>query len=124
MPGYPQLMRPCDIDGQLTYHLTTFFEKGGIVTVFAFDQACPPEGKFRLVERCLVAGHHRPRRTAADPGVRKETGARRGPAGLRQAARVTSCYPTFPPRYTKEKTLMIYLTRHPPRPPLCGAGQG
>lgn len=39
MPGYPQLMRPCDIDGKLAYHLTTFFEKGGLVTVFAFDQA-------------------------------------------------------------------------------------
>ena len=38
IPGYPQLMRPCDIDGHLAYHLTTFFEKGGIVTVFAFDQ--------------------------------------------------------------------------------------
>ena len=31
-------MRPCDIDGHLVYHLTTFFEKGGMVTVFAFDQ--------------------------------------------------------------------------------------
>lgn len=39
VPGYAQLMRPCDIDGKLAYHLTTFFEKGGIVTVFAFDQA-------------------------------------------------------------------------------------
>lgn len=39
LPGYPQLMRPCEISGQLVYHLTTFFEKGGIVTVFAFDQA-------------------------------------------------------------------------------------
>lgn len=38
VPGYPQLMRPCDIDGRLVYHLTTFFEKGGMVTVFAFDQ--------------------------------------------------------------------------------------
>jgi hypothetical protein len=38
MPGFPQLMRPCDIDGHLVYHLTTFFEKGGMVTVFAFDQ--------------------------------------------------------------------------------------
>lgn len=38
VPGYPQLMRPCDIDGKLAYHLTTFFEKGGIVTVFAFDK--------------------------------------------------------------------------------------
>lgn len=39
VPGFPQLMRPCDIDGHLVYHLTTFFEKGGMVTVFAFDQA-------------------------------------------------------------------------------------
>lgn len=38
VPGYPQLMRPCDIEGHLAYHLTTFFEKGGIVTVFAFDK--------------------------------------------------------------------------------------
>lgn len=38
VPGYPQLMRPCEIEGKLAYHLTTFFEKGGIVTVFAFDQ--------------------------------------------------------------------------------------
>lgn len=37
IPGYPQLMRPCEIEGQLVYHLTTFFEKGGMVTVFAFD---------------------------------------------------------------------------------------
>lgn len=38
LPGFPQLARPCDIEGHLTYHLTTFFEKGGLVTVFAFDQ--------------------------------------------------------------------------------------
>ena len=38
VPGFPQLMRPCDIDGYLVYHLTTFFEKGGMVTVFAFDE--------------------------------------------------------------------------------------
>lgn len=38
VPGYPQLMRVCDIDGHLVYHLTTFFERGGMVTVFAFDQ--------------------------------------------------------------------------------------
>ena len=37
VPGFPQLMRPCDIEGHLAYHLTTFFEKGGMVTVFAFD---------------------------------------------------------------------------------------
>ncbi len=39
LPGFPQLLRPCDIDGHLVYHLTTFFEKGGMVTVFAFDHA-------------------------------------------------------------------------------------
>lgn len=46
LPGYPQLMRPCDIDGHLAYHLTTFFERGGMVTVFAFDKpvALPPGG--------------------------------------------------------------------------------
>jgi hypothetical protein len=38
VPGFPQLMRPCDVAGQLAYHLTTFFEKGGMVTVFAFDK--------------------------------------------------------------------------------------
>ncbi|MEO7953719.1 MAG: hypothetical protein ABIR35_06445 [Polaromonas sp.] len=38
VPGYPQLVRPCDIEGHLAYHLTTFFEKGGMVTVFAFDE--------------------------------------------------------------------------------------
>lgn len=37
VPGYPQLMRPCDIDGHLVYHLTTFIERSGMVTVFAFD---------------------------------------------------------------------------------------
>ena len=38
VPGFPQLMRPCDIDGHIVYHLTTFFEKGGMVAVFAFDE--------------------------------------------------------------------------------------
>ena len=38
LPGSPQLLRPCDIEGHLVYHLTTFFEKGGMVTAFAFDQ--------------------------------------------------------------------------------------
>ncbi len=37
LPGFVQLARPCDIDGHLAYHLTTFFDKGGMVTVFAFD---------------------------------------------------------------------------------------
>lgn len=38
VPGYPQLMRICDIEGRVVYHFTTFFEHGGMVTVFAFDQ--------------------------------------------------------------------------------------
>ncbi len=38
VPGYPQLMRICDIEGHVVYHLTTFFEHGGMVTVFAFDE--------------------------------------------------------------------------------------
>ncbi|MBN9473872.1 MAG: hypothetical protein ABS43_24975 [Bordetella sp. SCN 67-23] len=38
LPGYIQLMRPCDIDRERAYHLTTFFEKGGIVTVLSFEQ--------------------------------------------------------------------------------------
>ena len=38
LPGFAQLMRPCDIDGHLAYHLTTFFDRGGMVTIFAFDQ--------------------------------------------------------------------------------------
>lgn len=38
LPGYTQLMRPCEIDGRRAYHLTTFFEKGGLVTVISFDQ--------------------------------------------------------------------------------------
>ena len=38
LPGFTQLMRPCEIDGLRAYHLTTFFEKGGIVTVMSFEQ--------------------------------------------------------------------------------------
>ena len=41
LPGHPQLVRPCEIDGRLAYHLTTFFDKGGMVTVFAFDAPVP-----------------------------------------------------------------------------------
>jgi hypothetical protein len=37
VPGFAQLTRLCDIEGHAVYHLTTFFEKGGMVTVFAFD---------------------------------------------------------------------------------------
>jgi hypothetical protein len=36
LPGSPQLMRPCNIEGHLVYRLTTFFEKGSMVTVIAF----------------------------------------------------------------------------------------
>jgi len=38
MPGSPQTMRPCDIAGHLAYHLTTFFERGDMVTVYACDE--------------------------------------------------------------------------------------
>ena len=38
LPGFTQLLRPCDLNGHLVYHLTTFFEKAGMVTLFAFDQ--------------------------------------------------------------------------------------
>lgn len=38
LPGFPQLMRVCDIEGHVAYHLTTHFEKGGLVNVFAFDK--------------------------------------------------------------------------------------
>jgi hypothetical protein len=38
IPGFPQLLRPCEIEGLLAWHLTTFFEKGGMVTVFAFER--------------------------------------------------------------------------------------
>lgn len=37
VPGDPQLMRPCKIDGLRAYHLTTYFEGDGIATVFAFE---------------------------------------------------------------------------------------
>lgn len=38
LPGFAQLLRPCDLDGLQAYHLTTFFEKIGMVTLFAFEQ--------------------------------------------------------------------------------------
>lgn len=38
IPGAAQLMRVCVIDGQRAAHFTTYFEGGGIVTVFAFTQ--------------------------------------------------------------------------------------
>jgi hypothetical protein len=37
-PGFAQLMRVCDIEGHVAYHLTTYFDKGGMVTAFAFDK--------------------------------------------------------------------------------------
>lgn len=38
LPGLLQLQRPCDIDGRMAYHLTTFLEKGGgMVTILAFE---------------------------------------------------------------------------------------
>lgn len=42
LPGLMQLQRPCDIDGRIAYHLTTFIEKGGgMVTILAFDKPVP-----------------------------------------------------------------------------------
>jgi hypothetical protein len=42
LPGLLQLQRPCDIDGHMAYHVTTFLEKGGgIVTILAFDRPLP-----------------------------------------------------------------------------------
>jgi hypothetical protein len=37
VPGFPQLLRTCELAGTRAYHLTTFFEKGGMVTAFGFD---------------------------------------------------------------------------------------
>jgi hypothetical protein len=47
LPGLLQLQRPCDIEGRVAYHVTTFLEKGGgIVTILAFEQPLsnPPTG--------------------------------------------------------------------------------
>jgi hypothetical protein len=44
LPGLTQLQRPCDIDGHIAYHITTFLEQGGgMVTILAFEQALPNE---------------------------------------------------------------------------------
>jgi hypothetical protein len=54
LPGLLQLQRPCDIDGHMAYHVTTFLEKGGgIVTILAFDQplANAPAGQGRWLGR-------------------------------------------------------------------------
>ena len=78
VPRFPKLMRPCDIDGHLVYHLTTFLEKGSIVTMFAFDQAVALKGRQRLVGQRLLAGHHLTRRQATGAGGAEEAGAGRG----------------------------------------------
>ncbi len=42
LPGLMQLQRPCDIDGHVAYHVTTFLEKGGgMVTILAFEEPLP-----------------------------------------------------------------------------------
>jgi hypothetical protein len=42
LPGLMQLQRPCDIDGHVAYHVTTFLEKGGgMVTILAFERPLP-----------------------------------------------------------------------------------
>ena len=44
LPGLMQLQRPCDIDGHVAYHVTTFLEKGGgMVTILAFEKPLPNE---------------------------------------------------------------------------------
>jgi hypothetical protein len=44
LPGLMQLQRPCDIDGHVAYHVTTFLEKGGgMVTILAFEEPLPKE---------------------------------------------------------------------------------
>lgn len=54
LPGLLQLQRPCEIDGRMAYHVTTFLEKGGgIVTILAFDQPLPnaPSGQGQWLGR-------------------------------------------------------------------------
>jgi hypothetical protein len=54
LPGLLQLQRPCDIDGRVAYHVTTFLEKGGgIVTILAFEQPIPdaPAGRGQWMGR-------------------------------------------------------------------------
>ena len=54
LPGLLQLQRPCEIDGRMAYHLTTFLEKGGgIVTILAFEQPVPgaPTGQGQWMGR-------------------------------------------------------------------------
>ena len=55
LPGLLQLQRPCDIDGRMAYHLTTFLEKGGgMVTILAFEHPvadAPTGGQGRWMGR-------------------------------------------------------------------------
>jgi len=54
LPGLLQLQRPCDIDGRMAYHVTTFLEKGGgIVTILAFERPLrnAPAGQGRWLGR-------------------------------------------------------------------------
>jgi len=54
LPGLLQLQRPCDIDGRMAYHVTTFLEKGGgIVTILAFERPLPdaPAGQGQWLGR-------------------------------------------------------------------------
>ena len=86
VPGFPQLMRPCDIDGHLVYHLTTFFEKGGMVTVFAFGEPVVMR-ESRLVGQRLLAGRDLARGQTAGSGVAAEESARGGQRQLCPAHR-------------------------------------
>ena len=63
LPGLMQLQRPCDIEGRVAYHLTTFLEKGGgMVTILAFELpvADAPTGAGRWMGRYwrFAAGLH------------------------------------------------------------------
>jgi len=56
LPGLMQLQRPCEIDGQLAYHVTTFFEHGGgMVTILAFEK---PLGELRGGQHGSWLGRH------------------------------------------------------------------
>ena len=57
IPGLLQLQRPCDIDGRMAYHVTTFIEQGGgIVTILAFAKPVPgcAHGSWRMVGSVLA----------------------------------------------------------------------
>jgi hypothetical protein len=56
LPGLIQLERPCEVDGRIAYHLTTFIEKGGgMVTILAFDK---PVADARAGQQGNWWGHH------------------------------------------------------------------